>query len=68
MKRSISACILFMLKKKAMSDRDITEMQRLIDEGIVLAQKRLVERSRLFRSTLIVTRDGKVVELLPEEL
>ncbi len=51
-----------------MSDRDITEMQRRIDEGIVLAQERLVERSRLFRSTLIVTRDGKVVELLPEEL
>ena len=68
MKRSTSVCILFTLKKKAMSDRDITEMQRLIDEGIVLAQKRLVERSRLFRSTLIVTRDGKVVELLPEEL
>lgn len=51
-----------------MSDRDIKEMQGLIDKGIVLAQKRLVERSRLFRSTLVVFRDGQVVELMPEEL
>ena len=51
-----------------MSDREVKEMQSLIDKGIVLAQERLVERSRLFHSTLIVTRDGQVVELLPEEL
>ena len=34
-----------------MSDREIKEMQRRIDQGIVLAQERLVERSRLFHST-----------------
>ncbi|MCR4994759.1 MAG: hypothetical protein K6A32_05190 [Bacteroidales bacterium] len=54
--------------KKAMSDREIKEMQRLIDEGIVLAQKRLVEHSRKLGSTLVVSRNGKVVELLADEL
>lgn len=51
-----------------MSDREIKEMQGLIDQGIVLAQERLVERSRLFHSTLVVFRKGQVVELYPEEL
>jgi len=51
-----------------MNDREIIEMQQRIDQGILLAQERLVERSRLFHSTLVVTRDGHVVELLPEEL
>lgn len=51
-----------------MSDREIKEMQRRIDQGIVLAQERLVERSRLFHSTLVVNRGGHVVELMPDEL
>lgn len=55
-------------EEKRMNDREIKDMQRRIDEGIVLAQERLVERSRLFGSTLVVTRGGKVVELLAEEL
>ena len=51
-----------------MSDREIKDMQLRIDQGIVLAQERLVERSRLFNTTLVVNRDGRVVELLPDEL
>ncbi len=51
-----------------MNDREIKEMQLRIDKGIVLAQERLVERSRLFNSTLVVNRGGRVVELLPDEL
>lgn len=51
-----------------MSDREILEMQQRIDRGIILAQQRLVERSRLFHSTLVVTRGGHVVELLPDDL
>ncbi|MBP5772080.1 MAG: hypothetical protein J6W75_12155 [Bacteroidaceae bacterium] len=51
-----------------MNEREILEMQQKIDQGILLAQRRLVERARLFRSTLVVARDGKVVELMPEEL
>lgn len=51
-----------------MSELEMKEMQQRIDQGILLAQERLVERSRLFHSTLIVARGGKVLELLPEEL
>ena len=51
-----------------MSEREIADMQQRIDKGIMLAQKRLVERAKLFGSTLVVARDGQVVELMPEEL
>ena len=51
-----------------MSEREINEMQQKIDQGILLAQRRLVERARLFHSTLVVQRDGRVVELMPDEL
>lgn len=51
-----------------MSDREVKDMQRRIDKGILLAQQRLVERARLFGTTLVVCRDGKVVELSPDEL
>ncbi|MCR5181245.1 MAG: hypothetical protein K6C30_08565 [Bacteroidaceae bacterium] len=50
-----------------MNDREILEMQQKIDKGILLAQKRLVERSKLFNSSLVIAREGKVVELQPEE-
>lgn len=55
-------------QQKAMSDREVALMQKKIDQGILLAQERLVERSRLFHSSLVVARNGKVVELMPEEL
>lgn len=51
-----------------MNEREVAEMQQKIDIGIRLAQERLVERARLFHSTLVVARGGKVVELAPEEL
>ena len=51
-----------------MSEIEIIEMQKKIDQGILLAQERLVERSRLFHSTLVVAREGKVLELMPEDL
>lgn len=53
---------------KTMTDRDIAIMQQKIDQGILLAQERLVERSRLFHTTLVVAREGRVVELMPEDL
>lgn len=43
-------------------------MQRRIDEGIFLAQRRLVERARLTHSTLVICRKGKVVEVSPDEV
>ena len=51
-----------------MSEIEVAEMQQKIDRGILLAQERLVERARLFNATLVVARNGKVVELTPEEL
>ncbi len=51
-----------------MSEKEVAEMQQRIDIGIRLAQERMVERARLFKSTLVVAREGKVVELTPEEL
>lgn len=57
-----------MLNREIMSDKDIHIMQQRIDQGIVLAQQRLVERSRLFHNTLVVCREGHVVELLADEL
>ena len=49
-----------------MTEKEILEMQRLIDEGIRLAQERLWERARREHQSLIVARDGKVIELYPE--
>ena len=49
-----------------MTDIEIMEMQRRIDEGIHLAQKPLWERARNNRQTLIVTCNGKIIELMPE--
>lgn len=51
-----------------MNEKEIVEMQQKIDEGILLAQERLVEKARINNSTLVVARDGEVVELKPEEL
>lgn len=51
-----------------MNDREIFEMQKKIDKGILLAQQRMLERSRLFQSTVVVARGGQVVEVQPEEL
>jgi len=51
-----------------MSDREVFEMQKKIDKGILLAQERMLKRSRLFHSTVVVAREGRVVEVRPEEL
>ena len=51
-----------------MSDREVIEMQRRIDQGIILAQQRMVERARLFGTTLVVCREGQVMDLSPDEL
>lgn len=40
-----------------MSEDEVYEMQRKIDEGIYLAQKRLVERAKHNHTTLIIARE-----------
>lgn len=51
-----------------MSEFEIKELQDRIDAGILLAQRRLIERTRKENGDLVVVRDGKVVRLHPDEL
>jgi hypothetical protein len=51
-----------------MSEREVKEMQRKIDEGILVAQQRLVARARRDDATLIIARDGVVVEVPAKDL
>jgi hypothetical protein len=51
-----------------MSEFEIRELQERIDAGILLAQRRLIERTRKDNGDLVVMRDGKVVRLTPDQL
>ncbi len=51
-----------------MSEAEVAEMQRKIDQGIHLAQKRLIERAKHNHTTLIISRNNKVVEVKADEL
>ena len=51
-----------------MSEFEIRELQERIDAGILLAQRRLIERTRKDNGDLVVVRDGEVVRLTPDEL
>ena len=51
-----------------MSEFEIKELQERIDAVILLAQRRLIERTRKDNGDLVVMRDGKVVRLTPDQL
>ena len=51
-----------------MSEFEIRELQERIDAGILLAQRRLIERTRRDNGDLVVMSDGEVVRLTPDEL
>lgn len=46
-----------------MNEREIIELQRRIDKGILLAQSRLVERAKHEGYSLVVRRNGQVCEV-----
>ena len=46
-----------------MSEIEIKQMQEKIDAGILLAQKRLIEKTNKEDEELVVVRDGKVVRI-----
>ena len=48
-----------------MSEIEIKQMQEKIDAGILLAQKRLIEKTKKENGELVVVRDGKVVRIRP---
>lgn len=49
-----------------MTDKELRKMQRSIDKGIQLAHHRLLERAGHARQSLVVWRDGKIIEIVPE--
>ena len=49
-----------------MKEKEILEMQRLIDEGVRRAQFRLWQRAGVAHQSLVVCRDGKILEMVPE--
>ena len=49
-----------------MKEKEILEMQRLIDEGVRRAQSRLWQRAGAANQSLIVCRNGKILELVPD--
>ena len=49
-----------------MKENEILEMQRLIDEGVRLAQVRLWQRAGVEHQPLVVYRGGKILEMVPE--
>lgn len=51
-----------------MSELEVAEMQRKIDEGIILAQERLIKRAKHDNLTLVIVRNGQLVEIPAEEL
>ena len=51
-----------------MSEFEIRQLQERIDAGVLLAQKRLIERTKRENGDLVVISDGKIMHLLPDEL
>ena len=51
-----------------MRKEEIKEMQEKIDAGILLAQKRLIEKVQKEDGELVVVRDGKVVRVKAKDL
>ena len=49
-----------------MKEKEILEMQRLIDEGVRRAQFRLWQRAGAANQSLVVCRNGKIQEMVPE--
>lgn len=49
-----------------MKEKEILEMQRLIDEGVRRAQVRLLQRAHAANQSLVVCRNGKILEMVPE--
>lgn len=49
-----------------MKEKEILEMQRLIDEGVRRAQLRLLQRAGAAHQSLVVCRGGKILEMVPD--
>lgn len=57
-----------MTTKTVMTDAEIEEMRKKIEAGILLARKRLVEKTKREGGELVIMRDGKIVHVKADEL
>ena len=55
-------------RRTAMNEREKIELARRIDKGILLAQTRLIEKAKRDNLTLVVRRNGRVMEVPAGEL
>ena len=51
-----------------MSEFELRELIDRIDAGVLLAQRRLLERTRKNDDFLVVMRDGEIMHLTPDQL
>lgn len=51
-----------------MSEFEIRQLQERIDAGVLLAQKRLIEKTKRENGYLVVMHDGKIMHLSADEL
>ncbi len=51
-----------------MSEIEIKQMQEEIDDGLLLARKQLIEKTKKENGELLVERDGEIVRVKAEEL
>ena len=53
---------------QTMSEIEIKQMQEKINAGILLARKRLIEKTKKEDGELVIVRDGKVVRVKAKDL
>ncbi len=53
---------------QTMSETEIKQMQEKINAGILLARKRLIEKTKKEGGELVIVRDGKVVRVKAKDL
>jgi len=51
-----------------MSEKDIQQIQEQINDGLLLARKRLIEKTKKENGELVVENDGEVVHVKADEL
>ncbi len=51
-----------------MSEIEIQQMQEQVDDALLLARKRLIEKTKKENGELVVESDGEVVHVKAEEL
>lgn len=52
-----------MKKSKAMSELELQEMQQKIDDGLLLAQKRLIAQKKKDNGELVIVYEGEIMQV-----